>query len=303
MGGFARFNGVDNRPIYPAGASTNPSAFVLENTSKGYGWSFNLSFNAQPVEWLNLMGAYTHTVSKEITGMPGSNAKSAFTYIPTVEGANYIKLHNSQYVTPDRFVASASIHDKSGNHYSFIYETWRGGYNYSYMATNDVNGDGYLYDAIYIPTDEQVANGDFRFKTADDRKRFMDFVHANKSLKNHQGEYAEPYSVYTPWVHRIDFSYKHDFKLNFGSTKHTLQLSFDIKNLMNLFNSSWGVMKYLNPQIGQELKVLKYEGVDASGYATWSTPASINGSTQLFVPQHTIGQCWNASIGIKYFFN
>lgn len=303
VGGFARFNGIDNRPIYAASASTNPSAFVLENTSKGYGWSLNLSLNAQPAEWVSLMAAYTHTVSKEITGMPGSNAKSAFTYIPTVEGANYIKLHNSQYVTPDRFVASASIHDKSGNHYSLIYETWRGGYNYGYMTTNDVNGDGYLYDAIYIPTDAQVANGDFRFRTNDDRDRFMDFVHANKSLKNHQGEYAEPYSVYTPWVHRIDFSYKHDFKLNFGNTKHTLQLSFDIKNLMNLFNSSWGVMKYLNPKIGQELRVMKYEGADANGYATWSTPSSINGSTQLFVPQHTIGQCWNASIGIKYIFN
>ena len=48
---------------------------------------------------------------------------------------------------------------------------------------------------------------------------------------------------------------------------------------------------------------MKYEGADANGYATWSTPSSINGSTQLFVPQHTIGQCWNASIGIKYIFN
>ena len=122
VGGFARFNGADNRPIYPSGYRTGAKAFVLENTSKGYGWSANVTFNIQPIESLSFMAAYTHTVSKEITGMPGSAAESAFTYVPTSEGPNYIKLHNSQYVTPDRIVASATHHDKCGNHYSLIYK-------------------------------------------------------------------------------------------------------------------------------------------------------------------------------------
>ena len=304
VGGFARFNGVDNRPIYPAGFRTNAKAFMLENTSKGYGWSANVTLNAQPTEWLSLMAAYTHTVSKEITGMPGSAAESAFTYVPTSEGPNNIRLHNSQYVTPDRFVASATAHDKSGNHYSLIYEAWRGGYNYSYMMANDMNADGYNYDAIFVPTDQQVADGSFRFVSEDDKTRFMDFLHNDSYLKNHQGEYAEAYSVYSPWVHRIDFAYKHDFKVNLGSTMHRLQLSFDMKNVMNFFNSSWGVSKTLNPAIGSsEARILKYEGVDAQGYATFSTPAAIHGNTQTWVSNHAIGQCWYASIGVKYFFN
>ncbi len=303
VGGFARFNGVDNRPIYPAGYRTNTKAFVLENTSKGYGWSANLEVKAQPFEWMSLSAAYTHTVSKEITGMPGSAAESAFTYVPTVEGPNNIRLHNSQYVTPDRVVASATIHDKCGNHYSLIYETWRGGYNYGYMTVNDMNGDGYNYDALYIPTDEQVANKEFRFVSNDDAIRFMDFVHNDSYLKSHQGEYAEAYSVYSPWVHRVDFAYKHDFKLNIGNTKHTLQLSFDMKNVLNFFNSSWGVAKYLNPEIGSEARILKYEGVDADGYATFSTPSSINANTETWKPNYSLSQCWYASIGIKYFFN
>ena len=303
VGGFARFNGVDNRPIYPSGFRTGTKAFVLENTSKGYGWSANVTLNAQPADWISLMAAYTHTVNKEVTGMPGSAAESAFTYVPTVEGPNNIKLHNSQYVTPDRIVANATIHDKSGNHYSFIYETWRGGYNYSYMTSNDMNGDGYAYDALYIPTDEQVANREFRFVSEDDKQRFMDFVHNDGYLKSHQGEYAEAYSVYSPWVHRIDFAYKHDFKVNVGNTKHTLQLSFDMKNVLNFFNSSWGVSKYLNPAIGTEARILKYEGVDADGYATFSTPSSISANTKTWAPNYALGQCWYASIGIKYMFN
>ncbi len=305
VGGFSRFNGVDNRPIYPTGFRTNDKAFVLENTSKGYGWSANVSVNAQPAEWISLMAAYTHTVSKEITGMPGSDAESAFTYVPTYEGPNNIRLHNSQYVTPNRVVASATVHDKSGNHYSFIYEARQGGYgyDYSFMTTNDMNGDGYNYDAIYIPTDEQVANNEFRFVSEDDKTRFMDYVHNTKYLKKNQGKYAEPYSVFAPWLHRVDFSYKHDFKVNVAKTKHTLQLSLDVKNVLNLFNSSWGVQKYLNPEIGSDARILKYEGVDADGYATFSTPSAISGNTKTFVPYHAIGQCWYASIGIKYIFN
>ncbi len=303
VGGFARFNGVDNRPIFPAGFRTGTKAFVLENTSKGYGWSANVTLTAQPFEWLNLMAAYTHTVSKEVTGMPGSAAESAFTYVPTVEGPNNIKLHNSQYVTPDRFVANATIHDKSGNHYSLIYETWRGGYNYSYMMVNDMNSDGYNYDALYIPTDGEVANKQFRFVSKDDAQRFMAYVHNDDYLSSHQGEYAEPYSVYSPWVHRIDFAYKHDFKVNVGKTTHKLQLSMDIKNVLNLFDSSWGVSKTLNSEIGSEARILKYEGVDADGYATFSTPSAISGKTKTWAPNYSVGQCWYASIGIRYIFN
>ena len=303
VGGFARFNGADNRPMYPAGYRMGTKAFVLENTSRGYGWIGNITLNAEPTDWLSLMAAYTHTVQKDVTGMPGSAAESAFTYVPTVEGPNNIKLHNSQYVTPDRFIASATGHDRSGNHYGLIYEAWRGGYNYSYMMANDMNGDGYNYDALYIPTDEQVANGEFRFVSEGDKNRFMDYVHANNYLKNNQGKYAEAYSLYSPWVHRIDLSYKHDFSVNVCGAKHTLQLLLDVKNVLNFFNSSWGVSKYLNPEIGSDPRILKYEGVDAQGYATFSTPKSIDGATKTFVPNKAIGQCWNASIGIKYIFN
>ncbi|MBR0255419.1 MAG: TonB-dependent receptor [Bacteroidales bacterium] len=303
VAGFARFNGADNRPIYPAGFRYTTKAFVLENTDKGYGWSASAQLNMQPIKSLSIMAAYTHTVSKEITGMPGSAAESAFTYVPTNEGPNYIKLHNSQYVTPDRVVASLTHHDKAGNHYSFIYEAWRGGYNYSYMLSNDMNGDGYNYDALYIPTDEEVQTRQFRFVSPDDQNRFLDFLHNDKYLRSHQGQYAEGYSLYSPWVHRLDFSYKHDFTVKCGKNTNTLQLCLDLKNVLNLFNSSWGVSKYLNPAIGSDARILKYEGVDADGYATFSTPAAISGATQTFVPNHALGQCWYASVGIKYLFN
>ena len=302
--GFTRFNGVDNRPIYQKGnyLYTSKSAYVLENTHRGYGWSATASINMEPVKGLYLSAAYTHTASKEITGMPGSNASSVLNYMGTVNGPNDPGLHNSQYVTPDRFFANLSYSDKCGNHFGIIYETWRGGYNYSYMTQNDINGDGYNYDLIFIPTDEQVANGDFRFVSEEDADRFLDYVHNDKYLSKHQGEYAEAYSVYSPWVHRIDFSYKHDFKVRIGKSVNTLQLSVDLKNALNLFNSNWGVSKYMNPDLG-EGRILKYEGVDKEGYATFSTAKAYSGTTETWQRLHSIGQCWYASVGIRYMFN
>ena len=310
--GFTRLNGVDNRPIFQDfkqtytkadGTKANlPAAYVLENTNKGYGYSASFTVNMAPVQGLNLMAAYTRTASKEITGMPGSNASSVLNYIGTIYGPNDPGLHNSEYVVPDRVVASVTHNDKSGNHFSFIYEATRGGSNYTYMTANDMNGDGYNYDLIYIPTDKQVADGEFRFVSADDAQRFMDFVHADKYLSKNQGKYAESYSVYAPWLHRLDFSYKHDFKVKVGKTTNTLQLNFDVKNLLNLFNSSWGVYKYMNPDLG-EGRILKYEGYDADGVATFSTPSAVNGNVDIWKKYHGLGNCWYASVGIKYMFN
>lgn len=301
--GFSRFNGADNRPVYPKEYQyTKSPAYVLTNTNLGYGWSGNITVNAQPCEGLSLMAAYTHTVSQELTSLPGSDPASIFNYVPTVGGPNYTTLHSAQNVTPDRFVAALTHHDKSRNHFSFIYEAWKGGYNYSYMLTNDMNGDNYKYDSLFIPTEQQISDGSFRFVSADDATRFMDFVNNDAYLSAHKGEYAEGYAVFSPWVHRVDFSYKHDFQLKCGKNTNTLQLNFDVKNVLNLFNSSWGVSKYMNTDLNSG-RILQYEGVDKDGYPTFSTPAAVSGNTQTWIYNSAVGQCWYASVGIKYMFN
>ena len=308
VAGFARFNGVDNRPIFQAGYQNNSSLYVLTNTNKGYGWAASVTLNARPLNWLDIMASYTRQASKELTSLPGSNASSVLNYIATIEGPNpnNMRLHDAYNLTPNRFITAFNISDKGGNHYSIIYETWNGSYNYTFETTNDMNGDSYNYDAIYIPTDAEVANGDFRFVSVDDQNRFMDFVHADSYLSKHQGEYSETYAYHNPFVHRVDLSYKHDFSVKVGSTTNTLQLSADVKNVMNLFNSSWGVQKVADPTFtgsSNDIRVLKYEGMDADGYATFSTPKAINGNTKTFIPYHSLGQCWYASVGLRYIFN
>ena len=297
--GFARLNGADNRHIYPSNYTYNKtSAYLLTNTNRGYGGTASVTFNMTPIKDLHFTAAYTRTFSKELTGMPGSDASSAFTYIPTSEGPNNPTLHNSQYVTPDRVFASLTYRDKCCNSFSLFYETWRGGANYTYMYAKDLNNDNYNYDVIYIPRDES----EIKFASQDDANRYWGFANKDPYLSKNKGKYAEAYSVYSPWVHRLDFRYTHDFKVKVGKSTNTLQLNIDIQNFLNLFNSSWGVSKFMNPLLNSG-RILDVQSIGADGVPVFTTIDAVNADTQTWTYSHSLGQCWYVQVGIKYMFN
>ena len=86
---WQRFNGPDDRYIYPAREDiryNDVDAYVLSNNNEGWGAIGNITATAEPVQNLDLMASYTFTESKEITGMPGSNASSAYGGLVTVNG-------------------------------------------------------------------------------------------------------------------------------------------------------------------------------------------------------------------------
>lgn len=112
--GWERFSGADNRLIYPKDFSVNgnakQNAVLLTNTSKGHGYTFNITLNAQPLENLNLMAAYTHTEQKEVSGLPGSDPISTWQGLNTVNGSNFTGVQRSNYVVPDKLIASVGYY-------------------------------------------------------------------------------------------------------------------------------------------------------------------------------------------------
>ena len=295
---WEHLNGADNRLVYPKNFtyySNINDACVLTNTHKGYGYTFNITATAEPLKNLNVMAAYTHTVMKEVSGMPGSNASSAWSGLYTINGPNFSKVQNSQYVIPDRIIANVS-YKYAKDHFSLFYT----GYSpsgYSFLYNGDINGDGIKNDLMYIPRNDSEIN----FVSDADREAFWKFVEQDKYLKNHKGEYAEAYSARAPFIHRFDFRWAHDFDVKIGNTRNRLQLSLDIMNVGNLFNSKWGVAKNMGScNNGQVLKVNKVEN---------NTPVfsmmKVNGeyATKTWNFNHNYDQCWKMQIGIKYTFN
>ncbi len=297
--GWERLKGADNRLLYPSDFKYNDKvsdACMLVNTSRGYGWTANLTLNAEPIENLNIMAAYTHTVMKEVSGMPGSNATSAWNGLYTIDGPNLGKVQNSQYVIPDRIIANISY--KYGKEHFSLFYTGYSPAGYSFFYNGDVNGDGIATDLMYIPANDS----EIKFTDESDRQLFWDFVNQDSYLKNHKGEYAEAYSARAPFVHRFDFRWAHDFDLKIGNTMHKLQLSADFMNIGNLFSSRWGVEKDMVGSFsGQFLKVDKVE--NGVPYFSMRKDSEGNAPTQTWSYNHAYDQCWKLQIGVKYYFN
>ncbi|MEY3501364.1 MAG: hypothetical protein RL308_3037, partial [Bacteroidota bacterium] len=191
-----RFSGADDRYIYPAKADiiyTAKEAYVLSNTSKGFSAIGNITVNAEPIEDLKLMAAYTYTEAKEVSGMPGSNAQSAYTGLFTVNGPHLPDLQRSQYVVPNKVIGSLTYKLpwsnnilKSASFFSLFYS----GYSpngYSFIYSNDMNGDGIAADLIYIPKDR----GDIKFINIANEDAFFKFMENDNYLKANKGKYAE----------------------------------------------------------------------------------------------------------------
>lgn len=321
---WARLSGADNRMIYPSHSEKGSDgkmvtlsdyvyyrditdANVLKNTSKGHGWTFNLTANMTPVKNLDLMASYTHTVMKEISGMPGNNASSTWSGNLTVDGPNFGTVHNSQYVIPDRFIASATYTFNKYDHFTLFYQgyqpaTYESG---TFYYNGDINGDNIGYDLMYIPANDQ----EISFTNEADRQLFWNFVNQDNYLKHHKGEYAEAYSARAPFVHRFDFRWAHDFCFKTGNLGHKLQLSIDLMNLGNLLSSKWGVEKTMSSCFnGQVLKVDKV----VDGVPSFSMNRTLDANKQPIADtyskktwefNHNYNQCWKLQIGLKYYFN
>lgn len=313
--GWSRLNGADDRLIYPknyrltdVNGKTLPNAYYLTNTNDGYGYTANVTLNAEPVKNLHLMAAYTYTVMKEKSSMPGSNASSVLQAMYAVDGPRFANLQSTSFVLPHRVVASAS-YDYHKEHFSLFYEGCASNSPYTYYYSGDLNGDGQPTDLMYIPANDNEIN----FVSEADRLAFWQYVEQDDYLKNHKGEYAGAYDVHSPMVHRFDFRYAHDFTLCVGKTRHRLQLSADVKNIGNLFNSKWGVFKNMAPANGGQIlnvadKGWKYDAATGQP-VVYSAPKfsmnKVNGDypTQSWDYIHSYGQCWQIQVGAKYYFD
>ncbi|MFA9391859.1 MAG: carboxypeptidase regulatory-like domain-containing protein [Prolixibacteraceae bacterium] len=302
---WQRFSSSDNRYIYPeSGTLSNngKNAYVLANSSEGWGAIGNIIVTAEPVKNLNVMVAYTLTESKEISGMPGSNAASAYNGLIAVDGPHLPTVQRSQYVVPSKAIASVSYklnyaNDHMATTFNLFYSGFTAG-EYSFTYTNDMNGDGYATDLIYIP----AAKGDVKFVSSADEDAFFAFADQDNYLSKHMGEYAEANSAMAPWVNNFDLRLTQDFKVKVGSTTNTLQVNFDFLNFGNLINSEWGIAK--NMFSANNGQILKFEGVDASNVPSYSMVKDTDGNylSETYSTNYSYSQCWQLQLGIRYIF-
>lgn len=311
--GFSKFNGPDNRYIYTSTKINSKvnDAMVLVNNSDGYGYSLNATFNAEPIKNLKALFAFTHTSVKEISGNPGSQANSAWQNQASINGPNNLSIQNSQYVTPNKLIGSLSYRLEYGKMFATNIGIYYAGYNtgsYSWVYSNDMNGDGVNNDLMYIPNSKNeikfVAKNGFTVEQQEDA--FWNFIEQDPYLSKNKGKYAEAYSAILPWVNRFDLKISEDIRVKVGKYSNTLQLSLDVLNVGNLINDSWGVTQTTAPS--NYGKILRYEGKDVSSVPSYSmyytTVESVKTlPSKSFSVYNGTSNVWQLQFGVKYIFN
>lgn len=288
----------DGRLVYPAGkAQINPGKSVgyLTNTQKGYGVNLMASFSMSPVKNLDLYAAYAYTDTREMTGFPGNDLYSAFTNMPQVQGPGLPQLQSTQFVLPHKVTASASYLTSFGLRISALYTAFSPE-GYSYIYTNDVNGDGVTNDLIYIPRDDSeiVFVADGTRSAEEQRTAFWAFVEQDPYLRSHKGQFAGAYAARSPFVHKLDMRLSQDFTIG----RHRLQLSLTLLNVLNLLDSRWGMPMVNSSSNGS--RILSFAGADAEGRPTYTF---YPGVTRSYEPLHNADEAWRLQVGIKYLFN
>jgi outer membrane receptor for ferrienterochelin and colicin len=312
-GDDVHFNGPDKRVNYrllvdEEGNSNykygSTSAYVLTNSREGYGYILNAGVHATPFKNFDLYAAYTHTESKEISGMPGSAASSAYSNLYTVDGPTFVGLQRSQYVIPDKVTASVgymfpALFDGDGVRINLFYTTFSAG-AYSYVYSNDMNGDGLNADLIYIPN----SVNDLKWVSEEDMNAFKTFMDNDPYLSTHKGQYAEAYAGRSPWAHLLDARIAKTFKKTIGKTTHCFELSVNCDNLLNMINSSWGLYKYSCYGFSNAIAPLKVDHYEDNTpvFSMNKVDGEYPTNTYTKFDKESYSQCWALMFGLKYSF-
>ena len=314
-GDNVRFNGPDKRVNYALlvdgeGNSNytygSHSAYVLTNSREGYGYTVNAAVSAAPFKNFDIRAAYTHTESKEISGMPGSAATSAYSGLYSIDGPTFVGLQRSQYVIPDKVTASVgymfpALFDGDGVRINLFYTAFSAG-GYSYFYSNDMNGDGISTDLMYIPNDVN----DLKWVSVEDMNAFKAFMDNDPYLSTHKGKYADAYAGRSPWKHLLDARIAKTFKKTYGKTTHCFELSVNAGNVLNMINSSWGLTKYscygaFDTYAVTPLKVDHIEN-NTPVFSMNKVDGEYPTSTYDRYDEKNANQCWSLMFGLKYSF-
>lgn len=263
-------SGPDNRLVYPIinngriplnADSSNAYEYVIllgnNKGRKGYSHSFTTTIAKQNTKGWNWDLNYTYGKSMAVNDGTASVNVSQWRLTETVNGRNFPTLAVSDFSMGHRIFARAVkqfyFNNKKRVFSISLTYTGQSGTPFSYVYTDGsiTRDDGMFgaYDLIYVPTQTDLDKMIFLPNTINgntytglQQKEALDlYIRNNTYLNSRRGKYAERNGSRTPFTQTFDLRLKQDLKVRLGKYYYQLQLTFDIFNLGNLFNSNWGL--------------------------------------------------------------
>jgi hypothetical protein len=298
------FGGVGNNELNNLGGG---QIYVLDNKSKGHSLNLTGQLRKEFGSALSTTLAYSFTEAKN-TLKSTEIAFVLWSEQPVQGDPNNPEVGYSEFGQRHRIIGTATwSHSWS--------ERWRtslglfveiaqgnsfagaGGNRYSFIYAGDVNGDGSgSNDLIYIPSD---ANDIILLPTAtateaQQRAALDAFIEQDSYLRSHRGQIAERFGLVNPWYNNIDLRILQDLSIGGGARRHNFQLSVDMLNFANLFNSSWGVRKIANPAATSPLRLVDFNAAGAPRF-------NFTGPAETFIDNPSLFSRWRMQVGLRYF--
>jgi len=325
---------ADDRPRFPASGITstgsgaantvaiarflNPTianAFVLTNTDRGYSYALTAKIEKPAVNGLGGMIGYTNAKSTDLQSVGSTVQANA----PTVGGQNFLTPSFTDNDLRHRFVGYVNYRINYGGKFGGSTEftlgaTSASGSKLNYIYGNDLNGDGQINDLIYVPnnatelTFTTLTAGGKTFTPEQQQVALDALISSDEYLNSRRGTYAQRNGGFFPWLTRVDLSAVQEIYVNVNGKLNRLQFRADILNFGNMLNNAWGVGYSTTSGSFGSASPLTVASVSVAGVPTYRMATRVvDGSTQLldktFVKTISVGNAWQAQLGLRYFFN
>ncbi len=283
----------DGRPIYEAKPNGKTDLGVV-NVNGGKSTVFAVSLAKKYDNGVAFNVSYAYTDSKDVNPGTSSTATSNYGKFATADIQNPVEA-TSNYQTKHRIVLRLNyrteiIRDlesrfgllffaQSGRPFSY---TFNGDRRNTPFGDSQAKRDRQLF---YVPNSaDEVGLG------AADWAELDAFIKSS-GLDKYRGKIAPRNAFNDPWFSRLDFKFSQEIPGLFEG--HKGKFTFDIQNLTNLLNSSWGNFRSTNFHF---VKPLVDVAINGNQYQY--SNVTIPGET----PVRTLSSLWKIRLGVSYDF-
>ncbi|MCB0638965.1 MAG: hypothetical protein KDC54_20190, partial [Lewinella sp.] len=310
--------GGDDRPVFTRSRIDNTyrAIYVGSNTNEGYTYNLTASFAKRFDFGLDASLSYTWGDAQAVNEGTSSQNSSQWRGQVSIDGRNTPVLGRSDFALGHRVLGALTYSldwNEAKNATTTITLLYEGmtGSPYSYViggssARNINNENGSTSrnrSLIWVPANQsEITLVDADGLTPGQQWAMLDdFIENDPYLSKHRGEYVMKNSNWLPYTSFLDLSLRQDFGLNVAGKNHRLQVSWDVFNLANLLNSSWGV-RYSVPGDFNNFFLYDFEGYAADG-TTPQFSYTREGTGTDVLDINNFSSRWRMRLGLRYIFN
>jgi hypothetical protein len=284
----------DGRPIFIRRVAALSDVVFLTNTDEGSQWSAMAKLERPSRNGLYFSTSYLYGRAKSVNDGTSSQALSNWRFVYVPGDINNPPLSRSNFDVGHRITASVSyewdIASRFGTVFSLFYNG-QSGRPYSVMFNSDVNADGtFGNDLLFVP-----ANVSDVVVTGGTPQQLEDYIQGDAGLREHRGQIIPRNASRMPWTNTLDF--RAAANIPFGRRK--VELTMDVLNLLNLIDSSKGVVQFL---ANQSTTPIVFGGIDAgTGKPIYNIATITNPTFTRFITDDLRSR-WQAQLGVRVRF-